>query len=338
MTRLSLPSHGRGRPSIPENESIILLHVGFPKTATTSLQDHVFAGLPGVCNLGKPDPPRSVKKALRHIASDDPAHFDQKHIDCVRSAVRDARRRSRSIVISHEGMTGSRWIKAGGMRVLRESGFRDLRTASAERLRESLVDCEVRVLFTLREQRSWLLSTFADLVLREGLSMELAEWIRRGLERPDDFYADPDFERTVSLYQSLWGSDQVHLLAYEQMVSEPDRFARVLADLGGLPPAEVERRVRELPRSKTRAELSNQDNPYNAKRDNPAKRRTATHIEIPKTLDALSEELVVSRCAAGNQAISRRFGIDLERWGYAMGAARGGTRVDAQATGTPHLG
>ena len=96
--------------------------------------------------------------------------------------------------------------------------------------------------------------------------------------------------------------------------------------------------MRELPRSKTRAELSNQDNPYNAKRDNPAKRRTATHIEIPKTLDALSEELVVSRCAAGNHAISRRFGIDLERWGYAMGAARDGTRVDAQATGTPHLG
>lgn len=309
------------RPSISENESIILLHVGFPKTATTSLQDHVFSGLPGVRNLGKPDAPRSVKKALRHIASDDPDRFDRKHIDCVRNAVRDAGRRNRSVVLSHEGMTGSRWNKIGSTRVLRESGFRELRAASAARLRECLGDGEVRVLFTIREQRSWLLSNFADLVLREGLSMELADWVRIGLERPDDFYADPDFDRTIAVYESLFGRERVHLLAYEQMVAEPDLFASALAEVGGLPTAEVKRRLRELPRSKTRAELSDRDNPYVSKRDNPAKRHVASNVVAPKTLDDASARAVVARCAAGNAALSARFGIALERWGYAVASA-----------------
>ena len=117
------PWPGGWRKLVPDDEPIVLLHVGFPKTATTSLQDHVFAGLPWVCNLGKPDMRRSLKKALRHIASDDLDRFERKHADCVRNAVRDARRSARSIVISHEGMTGSRWRTVGKTRVLRETGI-----------------------------------------------------------------------------------------------------------------------------------------------------------------------------------------------------------------------
>ncbi len=322
---------------IPDSEPIVLLHVGFPKTATTSLQDHVFAGLPGVCNLGKPDSPRSVKKALRHIASDDLDRFERKHVDCVRDAVRDARRSARSIVISHEGMTGSRWRTVGKTRVLRETGFRALRAATAERLRDSLGDARVCVLFTIREQRAWLLSTFADLVLREGLSMELADWLRSGLDRPDDFYADPDFDRTIALYESLFGSDRVHVLAYEEMTAAPERFSRQLAELGGLPLEEVERRVRDLPRTKTRAQLSDRDNPYVAKRDNPAKRHLASNVKAPTALDALSERSVVARCAAGNEAMGRRFGLALERFGYAINATANSARGELHEAGAPRL-
>ncbi len=337
-TESAFPAAGEWRKLIPENESIILLHVGFPKTATTALQEHVFAGLPGVCNLGKPNPPRSVKKALRHIASDDRSRFDRSHVDCVRSAVRDARRQAGAIILSHEGMTGSRWTTVGGTRVLRESGFRELRTATAERLHESLGQAGVRVLFTIREQRSWLLSTYADLVLREGLSLDFADWIRRGLDRPDDFYADPDFDRTIASYEALWGKDRVHVLVYEQMIEEPDRFARILADLGGLQRDEVERRVQGLPRTKTRAQLSNRDNPYLAKRDNPDKRRVVSSLSIPAVLDALSASSVGARCAAGNEAIGRRFGIALEKWGYAVGSASDSTRVAGNDAVPPRLG
>jgi hypothetical protein len=323
---------------IPDDLPIVLLHVGFPKTATTSLQDHVFAGLPGVCNLGKPDMPRSVKKALRHIASDDPDRFDRKYADYLREAVRDARRKARSIVISHEGMTGSRWRTVGKARVLREIGFRELRAATAERLRDSLGDARVRVLFTIREQRAWLLSTFADLVLREGLSTELADWLGRGLDRPDDFYADPDFDRTIALYESLFGKERVHVLAYEEMTADPDRFSCQLAALGDLPLEEVQRRVRGLPRTKTRAQLSDRDNPYVAKRDNPAKRHLASNVKAPTALDEMSEKAVVARCAAGNEAMGRRFGIALARFGYAVGSAEIGARSAVYEAGAPRLG
>jgi len=323
---------------VPDDEPIVLLHVGFPKTATTSLQDHVFSQLPWVCNLGKPDMRRGLKKALRHIASDDLDRFEHKHADCVRNAVRDARRSARSIVLSHEGMTGSRWRTVGTTRVLRETGFRELRAATAERLRDSLGDARVRVLFTIREQRAWLLSTFADLVLREGLSIELADWLRSGLDRPDDFYADPDFNRTIALYESLWGGDRVHVLAYEEMTAAPDRFSRRLAEVGGWSTEDVERRVRGLPRTKTRAQLSDRDNPYVAKRDNPAKRHLASSVKAPTALDALSERLVISRCADGNAAMSQRFGIALESFGYAVGAPASSATVELHEAGAPHLG
>lgn len=323
---------------VHDNEPIVLLHVGFPKTATTSLQDHVFSVLPWVCNLGKPDMRRGLKKALRHIASDDLDRFDRKHADCVRDAVRDARRSARSIVISHEGMTGSRWRTVGTTRVLRENGFRALRTATAERLRDCLGDARVRVLFTIREQRAWLLSTFADLVLREGLSMELADWLGSGLDRPDDFYADPDFNRTIALYEALWGSDRVHVLAYEEMTAAPDRFSRRLAEVGGWSSEDVERLVRALPRTKTRAQLADRDNPYLAKRDNPAKRQLASKVKAPTALDAQCERLVVARCAAGNAAIGKRFGLGLESFGYAVDAAPSSARGEVHEASAPRLG
>ena len=308
---------------MPESEPITLLHVGFPKTATTALQEHVFAGLPGICNLGKPNVPSSVRDALRHIASDDPGHFDRAHVTSLRQAVREAKRDARAIVISHEGMTGSRRTLGGPTRVMREKGFHALRKATAERLHESFHEDSVRILFTIREQRSWLLSTFADLVLRVGLSMDFDDWIRRGLDSPDDFYADPNFDRTIALYESLWGSDRVHVFVYEEMVADPDRFAQRLADLGALPRIEVEHRMRVLPRTKTREQLSDPHNPYIvAERGNPGKRHsTLPGVSIPTMLDAASEQAVVLHCAAGNTAISKRLGISLEKWGYEVDSA-----------------
>ncbi len=297
---------------------IVLLHVGFPKTATTSLQDHVFAAMRELTNLGKPEMPRRVKKALRRIASEDPERFDPKHVERLRAEVACAARKRRPIVVSHEGMTGSRRMKIGEQSVLRSHGFRALRAQTAERLHRSLRDFDVRVLFTIREQRAWLLSNFADLVLREGLSTELADWLGRGLDAPDDFYADPDFERTIAVYEALWGRDRVGVLAYEEMISDPDRFARSLAGLCELPSERVAERIRSLPRSKTRDQLSDRANPYLAKRENPAKQFTATDVVIPKTLAPELARAVVARCAAGNAAIRTRFGLDLERFGYAL--------------------
>lgn len=311
-----------GATLAPESEPITLLHVGFPKTATTALQEHVFAGLPGICNLGKPNVPRSVSDSLRHIASDDPGHFDRAHVKSLRQAVREAKRDARAIVISHEGMTGSRRPVGRPTRAMREKAFHALRRATAERLYESFHEDSVRILFTIREQRSWLLSNFADLVLREGLSMDFGDWIRRGLDSPDDFYADPDYDRKIALYESLWGSDRVHVLVYEEMVADPDRFARSLADLGGLPRVEVEQRVRALPRTKTREQLSDPNNPYIvATRGNPERRQGASGVSVPTMLDAASEQAVLSRCAAGNSAISKRLGISLEKWGYEVDSA-----------------
>ena len=74
-----------------------------------------------------------------------------------------------------------------------------------------------------------------------------------------------------------------------------------------------------------------------AKRDNPAKRHLASNVKAPTALDALSERSVVSRCAAGNDAMGRRFGIALESFGYAVGATANSARGELHEAGASRL-
>lgn len=312
------PLKWQGAESPGQVSPPILIHVGFPKTATTALQNHVFPHMSGVWNLGKPTFSKPVKRALRSMARDEPGRFDRRACDVLRKAFQGAPPGTASILISHEGFTGSRFQQSDSKKVLRSGGFRALRIAAMERLHAACEGMPVKILFNIREQCSWLLSVHADLVLRDGLSLEFGEWLEAGLNAPDDFYADPDFRLTIDAYSDLFGKENVHVVAFEEMSRSPQAFAEAIARAGALDREEISRALMALPRTKSREQLMDPTNLIQRRRYPQGQTKLRLAVQLLDAVPAALRRKVSARCADGNRVLAARFGLKLAELDYAM--------------------
>ncbi|HVN38325.1 MAG TPA: hypothetical protein VMW19_09180 [Myxococcota bacterium] len=295
----------------------ILLHVGLPKTATTALQDHVFAQLPGARSVGKPEPPKPLKKALRRLIGESDGDPTRSDLESIRAALHPPRSDDSTTILSHEGLTATRHELRDGDRFLREKGFRVQRVRVARRLREAC-DAAAQVLFTVREQCSWLLSLYSDLVLREGLSTSFDSWVEAGLDDLDHFSGDPDFHWLVDVYATEFGAENVHVLPFEDLRANGRRFAAHVAAAGGLDEGELLRRIATLPRVKTTDEL--RQGAFHVPSRHTKDRRAPGHVlpEIPAEFPSALREKVRDLCRAGNRRLVERFGAALEEHDYAL--------------------
>src|SRR5690606_19530772 len=91
-----------------------------------------------------------------------------------------------------------------------------------------------RILVTLREQRSFLVSRYLDDVKRErewGHTSSLARWLEEERNRgARGFWHMARYIDTVTLYADLFGKDRISLLLFEEMISDQSRFAAALAE------------------------------------------------------------------------------------------------------------
>ena len=295
----------------------ILLHVGLPKTATTALQDHVFAKLPGARSIGKPQPPKPLKKALRRLIGESDGDPTRSDLESIRAALHPTRSDGSTTILSHEGLTATRHEMRDADRFLREKGFRVQRVRVARRLREAC-DAAAQVLFTLREQSGWLLSLYGDLVLREGLTTGFEAWVEAGLDDVDNFSGDPDFHWLVDVYAEEFGAEHVHVLPFEDLRARPRRFAARVAAAGGLDERELLRRIERLPRVKTSDAL--RQGAFHVPSRHTKDRRAPgyTRPEIPVEVPSALREKIRDRCRAGNRALVDRFGVSLDAYDYAL--------------------
>ena len=300
-----------------EHGQWVLLHVGLPKTATTALQDHVFTKLPGARSIGKPKPPRPLKKALRRLIAESDGELARSDLECIRAALHPPRPDGSTTILSHEGLTATRHELRDADRFLREKGFRVQRVRVARHLREAC-DAAAQVLFTLREQCGWMLSLYGDLVLREGVSTGFEAWVEAGLDDVDNFCGDPDFHWLVDVYATEFGAENVHVLPFEDLRANPRRFAARVAAAGGLDEGELLRRIAALPRVKTFEEL--RQGAFQAISRHTKDRREPGHKspEIPAEFPSALREKVRDFCRAGNRRLVERFGAPLDAYDYAL--------------------
>lgn len=211
----------------------IVLHPGFSKTATTLLQERVFARLPGVCNLGKPGfghdrgvvDRASWKDCLSRLRDAGPRRFPM-------DAMRDA------------------WLRAR-----QSAGGRDE----------------------------------AILISHEGLTTNLfaSSWFRR----------KPTL-RAKGVF--------VHVLLYEELVSDPKAFASRFARACGIDEPTTVAAFDGLleHRVKSRDQVRQIENRHD-------------RIEVPERLPEPLALRVRDHCRPGNRSLEERFGIDLAAHGYA---------------------
>jgi hypothetical protein len=296
------------------SEAPLLLHVGLPKTATTALQEHVFSDLPGTFSIGKPDPPRALKKVLRRVISEGERDFQPDDLALVRAAL--SPHAGCTTILSHEGLTATRHEMRASDRFLRVAGFRMQRALVAERLREACGAARVQVFFTVREQCSWLLSLYGDLVQRENLAVPFDVWLESGMDELGSFAGDPDFAWLVGVYATHFGAENVHVLVFEELLEAPERFAAKLA-AGLLEESEVRRRIACLPRIKANEDLGELAAASVSRHSKDRCGPEHVRPQIPKEMPDALRDRVRALCRAGNRRLEERYGAPLAEYGYA---------------------
>ncbi len=203
----------------------IFLHVGYPKTGSTTLQKGLFAQHPEIAYLGRPFD-EEFWELERVILTASDSEFGKRLprlAEVVESLVRGASRSP--VVLSHEGFLRS--TRHGGHDVLR----------TADRIRRVFAGLEqgdrrVSVMVCIRKQSDLFLSHFVQFV--RGDQNDLDRQVERLLVQPREGFAGTlFFDEVLGHYQSLFG-DALHVLLFEGMSDAPDAHMRRVCEILGV--------------------------------------------------------------------------------------------------------
>ena len=197
----------------------MLIHIGFHKTGTTYLQHHVFQNrenhfvAPWTLKTGE---------AVQHFVLTHPARFDAAAVRAAFLAKTTGENQALVPVISHEDLCGypifSRYY---GHEV-------------ARRIHETFP--EAKILITVREQKSALRSLYGEYV-RQGGQWPIKTFLGAGQEQPG--YAPIcrldhlEYDLLVDRYATLFGGEQVLVLPFEILKSDPRKFQQTVQEFAG---------------------------------------------------------------------------------------------------------
>lgn len=196
----------------------VLLHIGFHKTGTTFLQDHVFdppgRGFASPWSIvgGEAVEQFVLKHPGRYVASETRREF----FEAVDAMGRDEKAVP---VISHEDLCGY------------PANHRYYGHEVAGRLHETFPDAQV--LIGVREQKSMLRSLWGQYVRKDG-EWSLSEFFGDGVERlgfrPICRLDHFEYPLLINRYRALFGADRVRVLPYELLRRDPLAYEQVVHD------------------------------------------------------------------------------------------------------------
>lgn len=298
----------------------VTLHVGFSKTATTSLQNSVFASLPGLANLGKPFLQDGRRKPLYDAIV---------HLTFSEELAYDAAATARAFHEAVHAAPGSVLISSEGF----SYGRHNDPALVARRLRA--IFSNASVVFTVREQVGWIRSLYLDDCGRfvfEHPMPRFDTWLAlEQRKRNRNALRMANFEPLIGLYEQLFGRERVHVLLYELMLAAPARFSEKLAGVIGVEAARLQHLVEALPRSN--AALSRRAyrfglfnhyfvpssfRRYLARLPDSIRARVLQGPAPKLSLAPQSVELIRGYVKTGNRVLAARHALDLAAHGYAM--------------------
>jgi hypothetical protein len=206
-----------------------LVHIGWPKTATTWLQEKVFSERHGYAQ------PLSREEIIRQFVLPDQLAFDPEELR--RSLERRTRELSRGLVpvITHERLCGALHNRLESVVI-----------------GERVVSCvpEAKILIVVREQRSAMLAAWQQYV-RSGGSPESGpavrslkdyfgdQAMRRSVLPPPGYLGYFEYDRLVAWYQRQVGVSRVLVLSLELLRRHPGQFLALVHEFSGTPSAEL---------------------------------------------------------------------------------------------------
>jgi hypothetical protein len=290
----------------------VVIHPGLVKTATSTLQKHVFRHHPGIRFLGLPAPTPELEWALRHICQADSIDYEPDRLKAVLDAATAETEPPRTALLSYENFA------------LHESKDKGM---VAERLHALFP--EARIVFTIRRQEdlvvSWYLTKLRTLIKRKAY-VPFAEWYWVGGREPHRTIIDDlRYGRMIQYYGNLFGRERVHVLLFEQLRRDPEAYAQAFARILGVDGATFHRLMagkrenaamsqRHLLFWRRFGHLLPRKLVRDWARSDALRRGAPARVEVPEKVRQHIREL----CADDNAELARTFGLDLAGNGYAL--------------------
>ena len=193
----------------------LVIHVGYPKTATSWMQSHVYTKAEGFCHLGNG---LKMSEWGIHLVA---AHELEFSPELVRNGVTDycRSRGFNKAIMSWEHLLGDSAYHADGL------------TRLANRLKQCFP--KARIILYVREQLALLKAIYAQYV-QEGGTWTLDDFTQ--LKYPYRVGFSPaylNYELVYRLYSELFGEGNMYLQAYEVLKAHPEEeISRLFAWLG----------------------------------------------------------------------------------------------------------
>ncbi|MCU0286545.1 MAG: sulfotransferase [Acidobacteria bacterium] len=306
----------------------IVLHVGFSKTGTTTLQKHLFSRHSQVQYLGKPFNDNNFKTLLHQLIMQESTVYDPSELKkYLENEILKKYDPGKKIIVLSEEM------------LLSYSKTRD-KGLVAQRLKE--VFPFARVLFTIRDQFEILKAAYLSRGRQLnyvptrylGLHVSFREWLALAFENVERSYlGHADYYKTIAYYAGLFGKDKICILLLEELIHNPTQYAGKLADFLGIAAGETQELVkgqhanRGISRFQLEAEaLRSRWYPFNryfliskllkiylVLTKNAQKNQDAD-VQVPVDLINKISELY----KAGNRSLMNEYGLPLVEYGYKL--------------------
>jgi hypothetical protein len=301
------------------------IHVGYPKTATTTLQKKLFSRHPGICYLGKPLTGKllDIEYQILNLDSIQFARtlpdLREMFLALIRQCPDD-----RNALLSHEGF----------LRATRYSGHDIGRTA--ERIKQVFSDplagsLEVHVLITIRKQVDIIPSYFFDSVSRSPRQFQ--QFLSSSLQQPQyGYFPSLFYDMVIGYYSTLFGKDRVTVMPFEAFITRREDFLKTLAgyleiDYGTCLGLVSGGSYNTKARSGSGYQLTANEyvldmiNRYRPQRTSLPRllRQLLKRIPMNNYVFAMSpaeQDRVQALFAGANKRLSEEFGLQLEEYGY----------------------
>lgn len=304
----------------------VVLHVGYPKTGTTTFQINVFPNHPEIDYLGKFLPSHHFQDETLSRGVDALLHrpsWREPELGFLKQGVQDIQRGSKGKVIL---LSSEAFIHPIAT---------DL-TAVAQRLRDVFGPCKVWI--TIREQVSLLLSFYwmhgrhgqylSTNAIPQNITLKyplgLTEWLelqRHAYDR--NLLPVLHYDEVISLYRDTFGASNVSVLVFEELRDDPAEYCEKVSSLLGVDAQETKRLAvgkienasagRSIPWHGREKAL----HPSRAQSLLRAMGRRLGMVGQTRDPEAILEELR-QEFRPGNDAIVRELALPLARYGYAV--------------------
>lgn len=204
------------------------IHIGYPKAASTTLQNGLFEPHSEIECVGKPFKSRRIELWLASIHAQDTIEFDpeacRRDYDAIIAPLMSG---TKPLVVTFELFTLPNHADRGIV---------------AQRLRDLFG--EAKIIVNIRSQPDYLQSMYRFQWGRAKHSYSFEEYLDEYWEnRANGFVFHLDYYKLVSVYAGLFGRRNIGVFLFEELARDAQRYARKMCDFIGV---DAEEGVRHL--------------------------------------------------------------------------------------------